>query len=359
MLRIKGEIMKKILSFFLLLILSFTLTFSLGCRNNHSYAPVNKVILFIGDGMGENHIKNTELYYDMQMSFTSFETKVYVDTKSLDGVTDSAASATAMATGVRVENELIAIDSEGNNLTTISELAKRDEYGVGVVTTDETAGATPAGFSSHANSRTNSAAITLGQIKSPVDLILGSGGYGRYFSRFEEYGFNCVTEYSELSYDMPRIYANFYDVMPTENSDSVPNLVQLTTFAINFMEENFPGGYFLMIEGAKIDKASHSNDITFMMQNLYDFSNAIATAKTLIKGDYAFIVTADHETGGLKLAQCKEDLANSLYTKDDHTDIQVPLYYYCTTGEIPSILNAEVILNTQIFDLCHYLLAIK
>lgn len=371
--------MKKLFSFLLVLVLSFSVLFAFGCEkpNKGPKAPGHKVILFIGDGMGENHIANTELYYDIKLSFTSFETKTMVDTSSRTTLnngytpTDSAAAATAMATGTRVLNDVVAVDAWGEPLPSITELAKNDGYGTGVVTSDLITGATPAGFSAHSKKRTNDAAIVMSQIDGTIDLLLGSGSYSGYIERMNEKGVTLVTKYSELSYDMPknapRIFATFTDVEPSNNTDDTPNLVQLTTFAINFMEKNFPNAYFLMIEGAKIDKKSHSNLILDMMENVIDFSNAIEKAKTLVTGDYTFIVTADHETGALELAESVEQIDNSidsenkssLYHSTNHSTANVPLYYYSTKGDVHSMLNNDVILNTNVFDLCCYLLEIE
>ncbi len=357
--------MKKLFSFLLVLTLSFSLLFSFGCKERGPKAPGHKVILFIGDGMGENHIANTELYYDIKLSFTSFETKTMVDTSSRTTLnngytpTDSAAAATAMATGTRVLNDVVAVDAWGEPLPSITELAKKDGYGTGVVTSDDVTGATPAGFSGHAKKRTNSAEIMISQIEGTIDLLMGSGSYLEYADTMNQKGITRITKYSNLSYRKPRIFAVFNDVEPKNNDDSTPNLVQLTTFAINYMEKNFPDGYFLMIEGAKIDKKSHSNLIFDMMENVVDFSNAIEKAKTLIKGDYTFIVTADHETGALELAESADQINNSLYNSTNHSTANVPLYYYSTKGDVHSMLNNDVILNTNIFDLCCYLLEIE
>lgn len=371
--------MKKVFSFLLVLVLSFSMLFAFGCEksNKGPKAPGHKVILFIGDGMGENHIANTELYYDIKLSFTSFETKTMVDTSSLTTLnngytpTDSAAAATAMATGTRVLNDVVAMDAWGEPLPSITELAKQVGYGTGVVTSDDVTGATPAGFSGHSKKRTNSAAIMISQIQGTIDLLMGSGSYSAYKDKMGEYGITNVTKYSELNYNAPRVFANFADVEPSNNTDDTPNLVQLTTFAINFMEKNFPDGYFLMIEGAKIDKKSHSNLILDMMENVVDFSNAIEKAKTLVTGDYTFIVTADHETGALELAESAQEIdesitinsenkmVSSLYHSTNHSTANVPLYYYSTKGDVHSMLNNDVILNTNVFDLCCYLLEIE
>ena len=281
--------MKKLFSFLLVLILSFSLVFTVGCSNKGPKAPGHKVILFIGDGMGENQTKNTELYYDIKLSFTSFETKTMVDTSSQTTLnngyspTDSAAAATAMATGQRVINGRIALDAYNQPIPSITELAKAIGYGVGVVTSDVITGATPAAFSAHSGSRNNSAAIILSQIQGSIDLLMGSGSgsFDAYSEIMQENGVNLVEKYSALNYKMPRIFATFADVVPQSTGDEYPNLVELTTFAINYMEKNFPDGYFLMIEGAKIDKRASENDIFGMMENVVDFSNAIQTAKTL------------------------------------------------------------------------------
>ena len=107
-----------------------------------------KVILFIGDGMGQNHIANTELYLDKDLFFTSFSKQGFVNTYSKNTYwpTDSAAAATAMATGQKVYNTHVGA-SFGIPITSITEIAKEAGLGVGIVTTDTLAGATPAGFS--------------------------------------------------------------------------------------------------------------------------------------------------------------------------------------------------------------------
>jgi alkaline phosphatase len=127
------------------------------------------------------------------------------------------------------------------------------------------------------------------------------------------------------------------------------------------MEANYPTGYFLMIEGAKIDKASHSNDIATMMKNQVDFSNAVKAVDEKLQskeGGYSILVTADHETGGLQKANAKGEITNDLYTTTDHTSTKVPLYFKSTLNTTPTILSQELILNTDIFAICKELLAI-
>ena len=329
---------------------------------NHDSALTPKVVLFIGDGMGPNHVYNTELYTEESMYFSSFATKTFVDTDSLSGTTDSSAAATAMATGQRIYNGKVAIDGSKKPITSITELAKRDKYGVGVITSDDITGATPAGFTAHALSRNNSAEILISQMVSPIDLLIGAGSHSSvYETKFAEQGWTWVKDRSALTTENKRFVATFSVVNPENGTDTAPTLTEIASYAIDYMEKNYPTGYFLMIEGAKIDKASHSNDIATMMKNQVDFSNAIKAVDQKLStqnAGYSLIVTADHETGGLQKANSKEEINNDLYTTEDHTPTDVPLYFKSTLATVPQILSNELILNTDIFTLCKELLAI-
>ena len=354
----RKNFIRRIIAVALIFIAVFSFT---ACKPSHKDAPTSKVILFIGDGMGANHVYNTELYAERDMYFSNFKTQTLVDTNSLNGLTDSAAAATAMATGQRIENGYIAQNSEGEDITTITELAKENKYGVGVVTSDKITGATPAGFSAHADDRDNSAAILLSQRYSKIDLLLGSGNYDVYSSKFTDEGWTWAEDYSELSLRKKRFVLTCDDVVPQNGTDEEPTLTQLAVYAVKYMEKHHSNGYFLMIEGAKIDKASHSNDIDAMIANLLDFENAIKEVEAMLKqagDDYSIIVTADHETGGLKRAESKEQLTNDLYLLTSHTKAAVPLYFSSTLERVPQIIAKDSILNTDIFLLCKYLLNI-
>ncbi len=354
----KKYIFKRILA----LVLVVATLFSFGaCKPKHKNAITPKVILFIGDGMGPNHVYNAELYYGEEMYFSSFPYQTTVDTNSLSGLTDSAAAATAMATGVRVENDFIAVDvSTGKDLTSITELAKEQKYGTGVVTSDLITGATPAGFSAHCTSRDNETEILISQKDAKLDLLLGAGEYKKYEYLFDDAGWTWIDSFDELKLKNRRYVSNFSSVVPENPTQEEPTLTQLACFAVEYMEKNYPTGYFLMIEGAKIDKASHSNDINTMLKNMMDFSNAIKAVEEMLPKTvgYTILVTADHETGGLKKAESIDKLTNGLYTTAKHTATPVGLYYKSTQSGVPEIISESMILNTDIFLLCKYLLAL-
>ena len=135
----------------------------------------SKVILLIGDGMGDNHIRNTQLNYDRAMYVDELEYKGHISTFSNHTVcTDSAAAASALATGRKYNNYEVT-HHDGVDIASITEQAKAAGYGVAVVTTDVLSGATPACFSAHAPERTLTDVIISSQIAGSADLLMGHG----------------------------------------------------------------------------------------------------------------------------------------------------------------------------------------
>lgn len=367
--------MKKIIKLSCLIITSLILTFLLvaGSINVFRYASknkddfsylsnkANKVILFIGDGMGVNHIENTELYLDKEMFFMSFEKKGYVNTfsKNTFWPTDSAAAATAMATGKKVYNTHVG-SSFGKPYTSISEIAKENGLGVGIVTTDTLTGATPASFSAHAKKRSNADEIVNSQLQNNIDLYLGVGQetYVNYEEKFKAKGYEFVTDYKELKLTDSKVLGSFAKVN-NYVADENPTLPILVNYTIDYFETNYPDGYFLMIEGAHIDKSNHSNDIMSMIKYLDEFDNSIKLVYDRLGNneDVCMIVTADHESGKLELANNKEEITNELYKKTKHTKRDV---YYLVHQKGNQEINKmpKEIDNTDIFTLTRTLLNI-
>lgn len=324
----------------------------------------NKVVLFIGDGMGENHIKVTSSYYEKQMFMTTLDYKGKMSTFSnaVFFPTDSAAAASAMATGQKYNNKEV---SRHNNvdINSISEYAKQKGYGVGIVTTDNLYGATPAGFSSHADKRGNTEQIILGQLENNFDLYLGAGKttYENYKDLLKNMGYNYQNDISLLEITNEKIFGVFSSIVASGGNNTTPTLEMLTSFAVDYFETNFPNGYFLMIEGAHIDKKSHSNQIFEMMDylNSFDESIKVCYGKLAMQDNVSIIVTADHETGGLKFNnQTREQIDNSLYTRLGHSAKDVPYFiYYKTSKDIDfgSIIKKRID-NTDIFKLCKSLI---
>lgn len=316
-----------------------------------------KVILFIGDGMGENHIKVTEKSLNKKLFFTNFKSgKVRTFSKELFIPTDSAASATALATGIKVKNGNLSM-YKNKKLKTISEYVKSLNKGVGIVTTDSLAGATPSAFSSHATSRNDSTTIIKNQLISNIDIFLGSGydTYKVYQEDFKNNNYFFSNSLNLLNNSYDKIIGSFTKIRNSNSTNLEPELVDLTRFAINFLEAKYPNGYFLMIEGAHIDKMSHNNDIFEMINYLTSFDIAINAASSLLKdSNYTIIVTADHETGGITFNENSE-ISNKLFKTKSHTSRNV-LYYIDSSTNINLNSNID---NTDIYKLIKALLSNK
>jgi len=295
-----------------------------------------KTVLFIGDGMGENHIKATGAYYEKDMFVQSFAIKGEISTFStkLFRPTDSAAAGSALSTGKKYNNGEIA-RHDGKDIETLGEYAKGLGLGVAIVTTDSLSGATPASFSAHASYRKHSDDIIKSQLKSNIDLFVGAGysQYMGYQSNINDSGYALLNDLSLEATSQKLIYA-FDDIVPENGTSSAPSLDIMTEFALDYMEANFPNGYFVMIEGAHIDKRSHNNDIMGMVKwlNNFDKSIEIAHSKLSVLNNTAIVVTADHETGGLNYKnQSKDKINNSLFSRPGHSSRNVPYYVYLNT----------------------------
>lgn len=161
---------------------------------------VRNVILLIGDGMGVGQLTAAEAVNgDGGLVMRSLPYKSLVTTYSVSGhVTDSAASATALATGYKTSNGAISVSSTGEVLTTVVEFAEALGMSTGVVTNTRITHATPACFMAHVSSRGSEAAIAQQVLASGVDVVLGGGS--TYFSSLDPAGagYTVVATTSEL-----------------------------------------------------------------------------------------------------------------------------------------------------------------
>lgn len=295
---------------FLLIITSGLLSASTSLNIDIFVTPgyeIKNVILFIGDGVGNNHYKTADV--EINADFKGF-----VNTNARFGVTtDSAAAATAMATGKKVNNARIGGHKN------ISEIICEYGKSVGIITTDKIYGATPAGFSAHAGNRSDSLGIMQSQMSSAIKLFMGQEG--------------------EYVYEDPRFITH-----------QSPTLKFLVEYALDYLSAD-SNSFFLMAECSKTDTFSHRNDIMNMITELLDFKEAIDYALDWAKDrkDTAIIITSDHETGGLKAGNAQPQ--NNWYTSGGHTPAPVPIYTYSFK------LNKTNIDNTQIFEIIHSLIA--
>ena len=313
---------------------------------------IKNVIYMIGDGMGENHIIAGGIYKGQELNIQAIQNKSYVITSSTEEVTDSAAAATALATGYKTNNGVLGKDQYGNKVENLIEYTNKRGMKTGIVCTQILNHATPAGFSVHNDYRYNYDEIAKSEIESCVDLMLGGGS--EYFSKYQNEiirnDFKWVNDFSEL-----RTIGKDNKVIGTFASESISKeenrvkLADLTKEAISRLENE--KGFFLMVEGSDIDTYSHEGNIAKMLNEMIDFDDAVGIAKEYVDKheDTLLIVTADHETGGLNLdgVTSAQQLRDSLYTSGGtHTSRNVLVYAYGIGAE--HLTQYDIIDNTSI-----------
>ena len=326
---------------------------------------VKNVILIIGDGMGLG--ASAAWMLDQNYAMTAFDRSQYValvKTYSANSrVTDSAAAATAIATGCKTDNGRLGTLPDGSATANLGELAKKKGLSVGIVVTSFVQDATPGAFYAHAGDRGDMKEIEEALIAFRPDVIVGGGR--KYFTdkkytdvdllqRAKDAGFNYV-ETPEAFYATDRT-----PILGLFSEESYPMVIERDSdFLKDAMDhaldvlDNDSKGFFAMIEGSQIDHAEHANNAEMLMFEMEEFDKAVNAAF-----DYAdshkgtlVLVTADHETGGVALVSRNRDytVPNSgmdvKFGSTNHTGIPVILYSYGAS----SWKFSGVIDNTDIF----------
>jgi alkaline phosphatase len=324
-----------VLLFSLMAIVSGVSIDSLGVRQDRQgkNKDIKNVIFLIGDGMGPSYLTAYRYYKDNPstpvMEKTEFDpylvgSQMTYPADSHENITDSAAAATAMSTGVKTYNGAIAVDPDGVAKKTVLEFAKEKGKATGLVVTCEMAHATPAAFGAHATDRKNMNAIANDYYdekiegKHKIDILLGGGRNNfvredrNLVEEFKKDGYSYVTNRQELLQDKNE---HILGLFATEKLDKAidrtpqtPSLPEMTQVALQHLRKH-ENGFFLMVEGSQIDSAGHDHDIVAVMSEMQDFAKAWQTALAFAKedGHTLVIATADHSTGGLTVG------ANGIY----------------------------------------------
>ena len=320
---------------------------------------IKNVIYLIGDGMGFNHLEKTKIERETTLIMDTFEIKGSSMTRSLNKkVTDSAAGGTALAAGIRTANSAVGVYNLDKKARysypkSITELCMERGMLTGVVTTDETTGATPASFSAHESDRYNTEEITADQFASGINLIWGHSNGIATESQAEAAGYEYIATYDEMMAleEGSHSYAQFTSQMwPLENTaPQTPTLEQMSMRAIDILDDT-DAGFFLMIEGAHIDKKSHDNLSDEMTEALKAFDNTIEAVLEYAEkdGETLVVVTADHETGAITLKN-----GEYKFTSDGHSAADVPVLVY---GSDNIIAKGEKLNNYEIPIRIAYLL---
>ena len=268
------------------------------------------VILLIGDGMGPVHIEAGGILKGEPLAMQKFPYMTTVETCSVFGeTTDSAAAATALATGQRTENGMVGKDSAENDLQTIVDIAASLGKRTGIIATEELYGATPMGFASHATARGQQVLLLEeAAASSNVNLFASSVISANYKKLFTKQGYEDVIIVDEISNSTSDKIIGSYlipaDFKSMETEGAYTAFDRLVSEALEFLSKD-EDGFFLMAEGSHIDHGGHNNDLTYMLEELMAFDDGVQAVLNWAKkrNDTVVIVTADHETGGFVLEQ--------------------------------------------------------
>lgn len=307
------------------------------------------VIMLIGDGLGFSQRQIAEYYnqtvngVEEALIMNQFPNAGINTTHSADTlITDSAAAGTALASGIKTNNGVIGKDVDLNAVKTLVELAEEKGQATGIISTTYLTHATPAAFSAHQDSRNNLNEIAEDFVASDVDFFAGGGirnfipksyptdtkdytGATIKSKRTDER--NLIEEFEDKGYTTfignegadtfmdatfekgDQVFAAFtythlpYEIDRVNHFPELPSLADMTKQALACLSTD-DDGFFLMVEGGRIDHAAHANDLAAMIQDTLAFDAAVKEAYDFYMAhpqETLVLVVGDHETGGLGL----------------------------------------------------------
>jgi len=305
-------------------------------RGKKAAAPKAKyVFYFIGDGLGINQVYGTELYNAAlrgdvmkreRLPFDEFPVRLYVDNCSASSlVTDSSAAGTALSAGVKSVNGYMGIDADKREVANIAETARRMGMKTGIVTNVGVNHATPSAFYAHCRSRGEYVRISRQLEGSGVDFTAGSTFLFRskdtlrakdLVREFRDAGIVVTQSAGEAADVRGRRVVLLSDSLDRkalryaiDRGEGEPSVVGFTEAAVKYLEREGAGsGFFLMVEGGRIDYACHSNDAVTLFHEINDFSASVDIATAFAErhpDETLIVVTSDHETGGIALGYRK------------------------------------------------------
>ncbi len=325
------------------------------------------VIVLVADGMGSTHTTVSRWYKGSPLALDRMYLGA-VRTYGADStITDSAPAVTAFATGHKTFDKMIGVlpgtvtipglQKISDNLmykptANVLEGAKLSGRSVGIIATSNIQHATPAGFSAHWPDRKNFNEIAEQQVYLNMDVVLGGGK--RYLVNKEKggtrvdgedlmevlksRGYDFVeTKDAMLNSASSKLWGIFGDNAMAYEFDrrifhpEQPTLSEMTKKAIEILSKN-PKGFFLFVEGSKIDWASHANDPIGVISDVLAFDDAVKVALDFAqaKGKTMVLAFSDHGTGGMSIGN---KATNSTYSKLSYDAVFVPLKKARLTGE--------------------------
>ncbi len=286
------------------------------------------VFLFIGDGTGIPQRMATELIVKGEggegLLMNRLPAYGITTTRSYNSlITDSSSAGTAIATGVKTIDGYVGVDHEFKPLETIAEMAKKKGMKVGILTSVSMDHATPASFYAHQPSRNMYYEIALDMTKSGFDYF-GGGAFvdpdgkksknpvGNAYDLAKEAGYSIFVgreEFGKITKDAGKVFA-YNDRLDSSKAlpysiDTKPEDITLAEFTqkgIDLLDN--PDGFFMMVEGGKVDWTCHANDAATAIKEVIALDEAVKVAYAFYEAhpeDTLIVVTGDHETGGLTI----------------------------------------------------------
>lgn len=310
-------------------------------------AKVKNVILLIGDGMGlaqTSLARLTVMAPDERLHLERFPVTGVQLTHSHDKlVTDSAASGTALACGIKTDNGIISQDPDGVKYVTVLEAAKEEGLRTGLVVTSTITHATPASFAGHNKTRKDEIGIAVDMAENRVDVMLG-GGRGVFLPKkqggLREDGRNLLKEMTDDGYAFVATAAEL-EACDSERLVGLFQMEEMTTFApeptLEAMTRKALGalgkssdGFFLMVEGSQIDWAAHANNQDNLVKQVLTFDLAVkaATDFAVEDGQTLVVVCADHETGALSVFGKEKKSISAKWNSGGHSGLPIIVYAY-------------------------------
>ena len=323
-------IMKRFTSIILLSLIVVSIISS--CSSKQNQIPKAKyVFFFIGDGMGHQQITATQAYLaainnelgNVDLSFTTFPATGASSTYAYNRyITGSAAAGTALATGSKTSINTIGLNHDhSDTLYSIAYIANSAGFNVGIATSVSIDHATPAAFYAHQTDRDLYHRIAHDLLKTDFRFF-ASGGFrdplgeksmdkmGNVYELGKEKGYfftqslsivdSLKNSYSSIVYSSPNPSQGCNLKYHIDKKETDVTLADITSLAIDVLYN--PNGFFLMVEGGKIDWACHDNDAATTIGEMISFSDAVAVAVEFYKkypNETLIVVTSDHETGGM------------------------------------------------------------
>lgn len=346
-----------------------------------SFAQAKYIFYFIGDGMGTNQVLASEMYLAelegrigrKQLLLTQFPYSGQVATFSAsNGITDSAAAGTCLATGIKTNNGTLGLSPQKDTLRTIAEILQQQGYGIGIMTTVAIDHATPAAFYAKVPDRHQYYEIGTQLAYTNFDFF-GGAGFHQPVKQHDKKAPNLYDLCEEQGYTFAHGYADAQNKMNankliltqttdgidrTKQAGSLPyaidrqedalTLRQIVSTAIPYLSQKHDR-FFMMVEGGMIDYACHGQDGATAIGETLDMDAALEEAYRFYldhPDETLIIVTADHETGGLAMG-------NGGYV----LNLQTLQNQHCSAWILSDLLSALFKDNTPTWDEVKNLLA--